>query len=233
MRVVDVVGGLNPSFRTVAVDQVEELGLHVAFGDRARRLDQPIGERGFSVVDMRHDGLRHMRLRAQRCLRCPPVGVGRYSNVDVRRSTPLELEGEAKPTVYTQKTSLSPTGTRVSGEGCPLPKIMELKGVTFEFDKIRLRPDAQTILDWATEILKKYPDMQVEIAGHTDSIGTDEYNQQLSEGRAQAVKQYFIDHGIPEGQMSVKGYGESEPRDTNDTAEGRERNRRVELRILN
>lgn len=127
----------------------------------------------------------------------------------------------------------TPAGDRVDGDGCTLAKVIELKGVTFEFDKIRLRPDAQTILDWATEILKKYPDMQVEIAGHTDSIGTDEYNQTLSEGRAQAVKQYFIDHGIPDGQMSVKGYGESEPRDSNDTVEGRERNRRVELRILN
>ncbi|MEQ1440027.1 OmpA family protein [Fontimonas sp. SYSU GA230001] len=127
----------------------------------------------------------------------------------------------------------TPPGDRVDGNGCTLAKVIELKGVTFEFDKIRLRPDAQTILDWATDILKKYPDMQVEIAGHTDSIGTDEYNQRLSENRAQAVKEYFIAHGVPESQMSVKGYGESEPRDTNATFEGRERNRRVELRILN
>jgi OmpA-OmpF porin, OOP family len=127
----------------------------------------------------------------------------------------------------------TPAGDRVDGRGCSLDKIIELKGVTFEFDKTRLRPDAVTILDWATEILKKYPDMQVEIAGHTDSIGSDEYNQRLSEGRAQAVKDYFIGQGVPDSQMSIRGYGESEPRDTNDTAEGRERNRRVELRILN
>lgn len=127
----------------------------------------------------------------------------------------------------------TPAGTRVDGEGCPLPKIIELKGVTFEFNKTRLRPDAQTILDWATDILKKYPDMQVEIAGHTDNIGSDEYNQKLSEGRAQSVHDYFVEHGVPDTQMSVVGYGESEPVDTNDTDEGRERNRRVELRILN
>jgi OmpA-OmpF porin, OOP family len=127
----------------------------------------------------------------------------------------------------------TPAGDRVDGNGCSLDKIIELKGVTFEFDKTRLRPDAVTILDWATAILKKYPDMQVEIAGHTDSIGSDTYNQRLSEGRAQAVKDYFVSQGVPDSQMSVRGYGESEPRDTNDTAEGRERNRRVELRILN
>ncbi|SFF50394.1 OmpA-OmpF porin, OOP family [Fontimonas thermophila] len=127
----------------------------------------------------------------------------------------------------------TPAGDRVDGNGCTLEKIIELKGVTFEFDKTRLRPDAQTILDWAVEILKKYPDMQVEIAGHTDSIGTETYNRRLSEARAQAVKDYFVEHGVPETQLSVKGYGESEPRASNDTAEGRERNRRVELRILN
>lgn len=127
----------------------------------------------------------------------------------------------------------TPPNTRVDGVGCPLDKVIALRGVTFEFDKTRLRPDSVTILDWATEILKKYPEMEVEIAGHTDSIGRDSYNQKLSEGRAQAVEEYFINQGIPDSQMTPKGYGESEPIDTNDTAEGRERNRRVELRILN
>src|SRR3546814_17194718 len=64
------------------------------------------------------------------------------------------------------------------------------------FNKTRLRPDAQTILDWATNILKKYPDMKVEVAGHTDSVGSDSYNQKLSEGRAQSVIKYFVDHRV-------------------------------------
>lgn len=124
-------------------------------------------------------------------------------------------------------------GVRVDGVGCALPKIIDLKGVTFEFNETRLRPDAETILDWAAGILKKYPDMQVEVAGHTDSLGSEEYNQKLSEGRAQAVHDYFVEHGIPAEQMSVHGYGESQPRDNNETEAGRERNRRVELRVLN
>lgn len=124
-------------------------------------------------------------------------------------------------------------GARVDGDGCPLEKIIALKGVTFEFNKTRLRPDAMTILDWALDILKKYPDMKVEVAGHTDSIGSDEYNQELSEGRANAVRTYFIEKGIAEAQLTAKGYGESEPVDSNETEEGRERNRRTELRILN
>lgn len=127
----------------------------------------------------------------------------------------------------------TPKGSRVDGDGCPFDKVIELKGVTFEFNKTRLRPDAQTILDWAVGVLKKYPDMNVEIAGHTDNIGSDSYNQKLSEGRAQAVKQYFIEHGVPDTQLSAKGYGKSQPKADNATAEGRELNRRVELRILN
>ncbi len=124
-------------------------------------------------------------------------------------------------------------GERVDGNGCPLGKVIALKGVTFEFNKTRLRPDAQTILDWATDILKKYPDMQVEVAGHTDSVGGDAYNQKLSEGRAGAVRDYFVEKGVPETQVTVKGYGKTEPIADNATDEGRELNRRVELRVLN
>lgn len=127
----------------------------------------------------------------------------------------------------------TPAGTRVDGEGCPLEKVIALNGVTFEFNKERLRPDAQTILDGASEILKRYPDMNVEVAGHTDNVGPDAYNQQLSERRADAVRTYFIEHGIPGEQMTIHGYGEAEPVADNETEEGRERNRRVELRILN
>src|SRR5581483_8937254 len=74
----------------------------------------------------------------------------------------------------------TPPNTRVDGDGCPLPKIIQLKGVTFEFNKARLRPDSKTVLDTMVEIMKRYPDMQVEVAGHTDNIGSDEYNQKLS-----------------------------------------------------
>lgn len=127
----------------------------------------------------------------------------------------------------------TPAGTRVNGEGCPLEKIIALDGVTFEFNKARLRPDAQTILDDASETLKKYPDMKVEVAGHTDNIGDDAYNQRLSQERAAAVRDYFVEKQIPTDQMTVKGYGKADPVADNATEEGRERNRRVELRILN
>lgn len=126
----------------------------------------------------------------------------------------------------------TPAGSRVDGVGCPLPKVLKLHGVTFELEKARLRPDAKTILGDIVLLLKKYPDMKVEIAGHTDSTGSQAYNQTLSEQRAAAVRDFLIESGIPEAQVSSRGYGELEPVADNDSYEGRELNRRVELRIL-
>jgi OmpA-OmpF porin, OOP family len=127
----------------------------------------------------------------------------------------------------------TPPNTRVDGDGCPLPKVLQLKGVTFEFNKSRLRPDSKAVLDTVVEIMKRYPDMQVELAGHTDNVGSDSYNQKLSESRAEAVRQYLINAGVASGNMTSAGYGEKEPIATNDTEEGRELNRRTELRIKN
>lgn len=127
----------------------------------------------------------------------------------------------------------TPPNTRVDGLGCSLDAIMELRGVTFEFNSTRLRPDAQTVLDLAAEILIKYPEMQVEIAGHTDNLGPEAYNLKLSQGRAQAVVDYLVKTGVAATQLSAKGYGESLPLKSNDSEAGRERNRRVELRIQN
>uniref|UniRef100_UPI0004A7031B OmpA family protein n=1 Tax=Nevskia soli TaxID=418856 RepID=UPI0004A7031B len=108
-----------------------------------------------------------------------------------------------------------------------------LEGVTFEFNKTRLRPDSQTILNWVVGIMQKYPDMQVELAGYTDSIGGTAYNLKLSQRRAEAVKAYLVEKGVDAGRIQAKGYGKENPVATNSTDEGREYNRRVELHILN
>jgi OOP family OmpA-OmpF porin len=86
------------------------------------------------------------------------------------------------------------------------------------------------MLDEGVKILKRHSDLKVEIAGHTDSQGDDVYNQGLSERRAQAVADYLIAHGANGANITVKGYGESEPVADNGTMEGRAANRRVELR---
>ena len=115
----------------------------------------------------------------------------------------------------------------------PKPKkIIILEGVNFGFNVAELTPQARAVLDEQIAILEKEPDIKVEIVGHTDSIGTEEYNKRLSEGRATVVKEYLISQGITPDRLEAVGYGESLPIDTNWKSEGRAKNRRVELNIL-
>ena len=134
----------------------------------------------------------------------------------------------------------SEAGQAIGADGCPVPLTIDLKGVNFDFDKDSLRPDAVAILDEAIAILGKYPQLRVEVAGHTDSVGTDEYNQGLSDRRARAVYDYLTGHGIDAGRLSgPTGYGESRPiapntnEDGSDNPEGRAKNRRTELNVQN
>ena len=123
----------------------------------------------------------------------------------------------------------TPAGTVVGPDGCELQVAIDLRGVEFDFDKATLRPESRQTLDEATEVLRQYPDIRVEVAGHTDSIGSDQYNQGLSERRAKSVFDYLVGNGIDSGRLNSRGYGESAPIADNATREGRQRNRRVEL----
>jgi OOP family OmpA-OmpF porin len=132
----------------------------------------------------------------------------------------------------------SQAGQTIGPDGCPVPVSIDLKGVNFDFDKATLRPDAVSILNEAIDILKRYPDLKVEVAGHTDSIGSDAYNQKLSERRAKTVYDYLTSNGIDAGRLvGPVGYGESRPiapntnPDGSDNPEGRAQNRRTELNV--
>jgi len=134
----------------------------------------------------------------------------------------------------------SEAGQAIGPDGCPVPLTIDLKGVNFDFDKDTLRPDAVAILDEAISILGKYPELKVEVAGHTDSIGTEVYNQGLSERRAKTVYDYLSSHSIgAERLVGPVGYGETKPiapntnEDGSDNPEGREKNRRTELNVQN
>jgi len=113
-----------------------------------------------------------------------------------------------------------------------------LNNIFFDFDKATLRPLSNVELKNLVMLLKSNPKMKVEISGHTDSKGTDAYNQILSEQRAQAVVSYLVAHGTPAEQMTAKGYGKTQPAAANtkangsDDVMGRQLNRRVELRII-
>jgi OOP family OmpA-OmpF porin len=118
-------------------------------------------------------------------------------------------------------------------EPAPAPEAQRivLRGVQFDLDKANIRPDASVILDEAANQLGQVPSARVSVEGHTDSSGSDAYNQSLSERRAGSVKDYLVNKGVDAGRLTTVGYGESRPVADNATAEGRALNRRVELKV--
>jgi len=131
----------------------------------------------------------------------------------------------------------SQAGQTIGPDGCPAPVSIDLQGVNFNFDKATLRPDAISILAEATQILKRYPELRVEVAGHTDQCGKDAYNQKLSERRARAVYDYLTTNGVSASRLSGPiGYGESRPLEDKGQAFPAcksETNRRTELNVQN
>jgi outer membrane protein OmpA-like peptidoglycan-associated protein len=115
----------------------------------------------------------------------------------------------------------------------PMKKKIVLRGVNFDTDKSNIRADAQPILDEAASTLKENGDVNVSVEGHTDSRASEAYNQKLSERRADSVAEYLEKGGVAKSRLSTVGFGEAQPVATNDTAAGRQENRRVELRITN
>lgn len=126
-------------------------------------------------------------------------------------------------------------GLEVDAVGCvktDKAQSVVLQGVTFEFNSDRLTANARDILVRASEALKGQQDLKVELAGHTDSVGSADYNQKLSQKRAEAVRNYLIDLGVAPSRLIARGYGETKPIRSNDTEDGRERNRRVEFNVI-
>lgn len=127
----------------------------------------------------------------------------------------------------------TPRGTRVDAFGCPLKEVIELKGVHFEYNSYALRPDSFPVLQEAVKVLQRYPELRVEVAGHTDYNNTVAFNQILSDRRAKTVKDYLVAQGVDGARLTPRGYSELQPIADNTTEEGQALNRRVELKILN
>lgn len=107
-----------------------------------------------------------------------------------------------------------------------------LKNIFFDFDKTTLRPTSTAELDRLTKMLNDIPTLTIEISGHTDNVGSDAYNKELSEGRAKSVVNYLISKDVDAGRLTFAGYGETQPIKSNDTDEGRQMNRRTEFKVL-
>jgi OmpA-OmpF porin, OOP family len=104
-----------------------------------------------------------------------------------------------------------------------------LRGVTFQLDRAELRDESKPVLDFAAEQLRDCADRKIVVEGHTCNIGSDGYNDDLSQRRAASVREYLLEQGVAPAQLSTKGLGETQPTATNDTEDGRSQNRRVEL----
>lgn len=111
-------------------------------------------------------------------------------------------------------------------KSCKVP----LYGLNFDFDKATLRADSEAALNAILAFLNAYPDLAVELAGHTDNVGKPDYNAKLSGARVNTVRGWLIGKGVKAERLTAKGYGDSQPVATNDSPEGRAKNRRVEMR---
>ncbi|MCS7204835.1 MAG: OmpA family protein [Leptospiraceae bacterium] len=108
---------------------------------------------------------------------------------------------------------------------------INLGNILFDFDSYKIKPDAYPVLEKISEVLKKLPEREIQIYGHTDNIGDEDYNLELSEKRAKAIADFLKDKGIPPERISYKGMGSQKPLYPNDTPENRAKNRRVEIFI--
>lgn len=123
------------------------------------------------------------------------------------------------------------TGVDVIREGDNLMLRMP-SGITFAYDRADVQTQFQPVLNDVAKVLKDYPSTYIDVYGHTDSDGSDAYNQGLSERRAQSVANYLSMQGVQSARVATRGFGETQPIGSNATAEGKAQNRRVEIKIV-
>ncbi len=159
--------------------------------------------------------------------------VANVPNAEIRRSSVLHFED-----VYTSSPDhpifIGPI--RVDAGGRDLYAAIErdghvaVRGILFDSDSDRIRPESRSVLDEIGTMLREHPDLRISIEGHTDSQGAEEYNRDLSQRRADAVRRWLMEqYALGEARLRAVGMGESHPVASNETAEGRQQNRRVEL----
>jgi OmpA-OmpF porin, OOP family len=175
--------------------------------------------------------------------RCPgtPKGVA----VDAS-GCPLDSDGDGVAD-YLDRCPGTPAGVAVDKDGCPVPKAAAtptksavvtsegtwiFKGVQFETNSAELKTSSYPVLDEIVAGMKEQPELSVEIQGHTDSRGSKALNDRLSQQRAESVMAYLVSKGISRDRLTARGYGPDKPVASNDTAQGRAENRRVELKPL-
>ena len=170
---------------------------------------------------------------------------GVYEGIDMCRNTPegvevdrvgcpLDSDRDGTPD-YKDLCPGTPLGVIVDQDGCPIggQNILSLTGVNFAFDKAVLTPEAEMILDEAVALLQETDEvLEVRVEGHTDSVGSDAYNMDLSQRRAESVIDYLVANGVNSTRLVPVGMGEGFPVANNDTDAGRAANRRVDFVVV-
>lgn len=146
----------------------------------------------------------------------------------VKEVEPLDSDGDGIPDHRDDCPGTLP-GLRTDNRGCAIGQTVTIENIEFDFNKATLRDSSGSILDNAANFLRNQDNLRVVIAGHTDDVGSDIYNQRLSEARARSVMQALVQRGISADRLKALGLGKSFPRASNATQEGRDRNRRVEF----
>jgi len=172
--------------------------------------------------------------------KCPDtpkgVKVDKDGCPEARQAIDGDGDGDGVPDSR-DKCPHTPKGVKVDANGCPEPEkaVVTSRGtydfgmIHFDFGKAVIRPGSYPLLNNVVEYMKKYPDVKLEVQGHTDSVGTAAYNKKLSAKRAASVKTYIVKKGVAPSRLTSKGYGMSSPIASNKTKAGRATNRRTEF----
>ena len=197
-------------------------GMPNGIGDFGR----PIFSAGIGIKGpSNHLGHFHGELREEWWLGNNGVGGADIANTQILLGWSFGLSGAKE-----NRTERPARRTKLFEKG---KKSLVLEGVNFITDSAQLTPESKEILDKVVASLQDWPEVDVEVAGYTDSVAGPEYNEGLSQHRAETVRDYLVSKGVASSRLSAKGYGEKHPIATNKTPEGRAKNRRVELRKTN
>lgn len=234
----------------VAVADLEAIYRHNEAGSRVEGLDNAIVDQHVYLAARAVQSLEsrvRARLSDRSCLEAAQM-MSDYGDAraDALRAT-LELErglqedlrgqlSQLRSEAQSRQDELYGALSQLEGKFASIRRdargtIVSLADILFDFDEATLRRDVEFNLVKISTILNQFPEMRVLIEGHTDSVGTEEYNLGLSQRRAQAVQDFLISQDVDGMRMASEGYGESRPVADNDTEEGRQKNRRVDLVI--
>lgn len=215
-----VIGGASSGGSGILPGAVIGTGLSMITCEQGK--EAPPAPRESVPVDSDGDGVDDNRDRCPRT----PAGV----DVD-SRGCPLDGDRDGVAD-YLDQCAGTPAGVEVDKTGCPVKDevVLTINRLGFAFDSAELDRSSRAALDRAVDVIKSHSkSVNLDVVGHTDSRGSDEYNQKLSERRAAAVVDYLVSKGVSRGSLSSSGKGESEPMASNNSEDGRAQNRRVEL----